>query len=117
MEELNKAIEFARNIPQNKWDHGKYLEIYETRHREALKRLEKFIQDGSEMEQKLVSRGATEADIEDWRFGRTNEHIQLLEKIIDAKKCIGWIKRGLRQLIRDKIQLLCLDAEKLPTNL
>jgi len=106
MEELNNAIAFARNIPLNTWDYGKYLESYETQHREALKRLEKFLQDGSEMEQKLVSRGATEADVEDWKFGRTNEHIQLLERVINAKKHIEWIKRGLKQLIRDKIQLL-----------
>lgn len=106
MEELNKAIAFARTIPQNTWDREKYLEIYENRQREALKRLEKFIQDGSEMEQKLVSRDATEADVEDWRFGRANEHIQLLERVINAKKHIEWIKRGLRQLIQDKIHLL-----------
>jgi flagellar biosynthesis chaperone FliJ len=106
MEDLNKGIKFTQGVPQNKWDRGKYMEMYETQYKEALERLEKFKRDGQEMEQKLVSHGASEIEIENWKFGRTNEYIQLLERVIQYKKQIEWMDRGLRQLTWDKIHLL-----------
>ena len=106
METLNKGIAFTRNIPLNKWDQGKALETMEHNYQETLKRLEKFKQDDSEMEQKFKDRGVPEIEIENWKFGRTNEYIQLLENVIQSKQQIEWVKRGLRRLIQDKISLL-----------
>ena len=106
MENLTKGIAFTRGIPQNKWDRGKYSEMYENNYQEALGRIEKFKQDGSEMEQKMISRGVSEIEIENWKFSRTTEYIQLLEAAIQCKKQIEWMDRGLRQLILDKIHLL-----------
>ena len=106
MEELNKAIKFTRGVPLDRWDSEKYMEMYENNHKETLKRLEKFKQDASEKEQKFKTLGVSEFEIENWRFGQSNEHIQLLERVIESKKQIEWLKRGLRQLIKDKISLL-----------
>ncbi len=106
MEDLNKGIALTQSIPQNKWDRGKYTEMYETQYKEALERLEKFKRDGQETEKKFVSRGVSEIEIENWKFGRTNEYIQLLERVIQYKKQIEWMDRGLRQLTWDKIHLL-----------
>jgi len=106
MENLNKAIQFTRGIPQNKWDQGKYLEIYEKQHQELLERLERFRKEGLENEEKWRARGVPEFEIENWKFGRTNEYIQLLEAVIQSKQQIEWAKIGLRQLIQDKISLL-----------
>lgn len=106
MENLNKGIKFTRGIPQNKWDHGKYMEMMEYNYQETLKRLEKFKQEGSETELKFKVRGVPEIEIENWKFGRTNEYIQLLEAVIQSKQQIEWAKTGLRQLIQDKINLL-----------
>ena len=106
MENINKGIKFTQGVPQNKWDRGKYMEMYETQYKEALERLEKFRQDGQETEQKFISRGVPELEIENWKFGRTNQHIQLLENVINIKKQIDWMDRGLRGLIYDKIHLL-----------
>lgn len=106
MEELNKGIAFTKNIPQNKWDRGKYMEMYENNYQEALARIEKFKEETDVQEQKLISRGASETAIDDWKFGRTNEYIQILERAAQYKKQIEWMDRGLRQLILDKIHLL-----------
>jgi hypothetical protein len=102
MEELNKGITFARGVPLDRWDSN----AYENQYQEALKRLEKFKQDASEKEQKFISLGVSNFEIENWKYGLSNEHIQLLERVIDSKKQIDWLKRGLRQLIKDKISLL-----------
>jgi hypothetical protein len=102
MEELNKGIAFTRGIPLDRWDSN----AYENKYQEALKRLEKFKQDASEKEQKFISLGVSTFETENWKYGQTNEHIQLLERVIDSKKQIDWLKRGLRQLIKDKISLL-----------
>ncbi len=88
MEDLNKGILCTGNIPQNKWEYGRYKEIYENRYKESLKRLETFKQGGLETEDRMI------------------EYIWILESIIDSKNHIRWIDRGHRQLILDKIQLL-----------
>lgn len=106
MDELNKAIQFTRGVPLDRWDSNAYMGMYENNHKETLKRLEKFKQDASETEQKFKTLGVSEIEIENWRFGLANQHIQLLEAVIESKKQIEWLKRGLRQLIRDKISLL-----------
>jgi hypothetical protein len=106
MEELNKGITFTRGVPLDRWDSDAYMRLYENQYQEALKRLEKFKQDASEKEQKFISLGVSTFEIENWKYGQTNEHIQLLERVIDSKKQIDWLKRGLRQLIKDKISLL-----------
>jgi len=106
MEELNKGIAFTRNIPQNKWDRGKYMEMYENNYKEAITRIEKFKKETEAQEQKFISRGASETDIDDWKFGRTNEYIQLLERAAQCKKQIEWMDPGWRKLNFDKIHLL-----------
>ena len=106
MDDLNKGIRFVQSIPQNKWDLGKYKEMYETQYKEALDRLAKFQQDGQETEITFVSRGVSDVEIETWKLGRTNEHIQLLERIVQCKKQIAWLDRGLKGLIQDKIHML-----------
>jgi hypothetical protein len=106
MENINKGIAFTRNVPQNKWDRAKYFEIYENRYKEALERLDKFKSEMKMNEQKFIERGVAEIEIENWKFGQTNEHIQLLERVIEAKKHIEWLNKGLRELTYEKITLL-----------
>jgi hypothetical protein len=106
MEELDKGIKFTRGVPLDRWDSNAYMQLYENQYQEALKRLEKFKQDASEKEQKFISLGVSNFEIENWKYGLSNEHIQLLERVIDSKKQIYWLRIGLRQLIKDKISLL-----------
>ena len=106
MENINKGIAFTRTIPQNKWDRGKYFEMYENQHKEALERLEKFNNEMKMTKQKFIDNGVSVIEIENWKFGQTNEHIQLLERVIETKKRLEWLDKGLRELTYEKIRLL-----------
>jgi hypothetical protein len=106
MEDLNKGIAFTRNVPQNKWDRGKYSEIYENQHKEALDRLEQFKSASEAHKRNLIAHGVPQIEIDDWKFGQTNEYIQLLERAVQTKKQVEWMDKGLRALTYEKIRLL-----------
>lgn len=106
MDDLNRAIQFTRNAPHDKWESDKYKELYKTRYQDARKRLEKFkeVQDGRI--KTFSDHGVPETDVEVYKLEKSNEYIQLLEEVIKCKKQIEWMDRGLKNLISDKILLL-----------
>jgi len=111
MEKLNQQIRFARSIPTNKWDLGKQREQHELAYKEGLARLDKFRRDLQETEAKFVSRGVPEAELENWRTGQVNQHIQLLELALTLKQNYEWCQLSLRDLLNEKIRLLSAQVE------
>jgi len=105
---INEAIKYVRNIPQNKWDYGKYREMYENNVKEAVKRLEAHKSRVSEVETKCRLRGLDEAEIQkSVHHSFSNEHIQLLEAVISAKKTLAMMDTGtVEELTRQKIAIL-----------
>jgi hypothetical protein len=105
---LNEAIKYVRNIPQNKWDYGKYREMYENNVKEAVKRLEAHKSRVSEVETKCRLRGLDESEIQkSVHHSFSNEHIQLLEAVISAKKTLAMMDTGtVEELTRQKIAIL-----------
>jgi tRNA U54 and U55 pseudouridine synthase Pus10 len=97
---INEAIKYVRNIPQNKWDYGKYREMYENNVKEALKRLN----DHKVRVSECRLRGMDESEI---HRSFSNEHIQLLEAVIAAKKTLAMMDAGtVEELTRQKIAIL-----------
>jgi len=111
MEKLNQQIQFVRSIPTNKWDFGKQREQRELVYKEGLARLDKFRRELQETEAKFVLRGVPEPELENWRAGQMNEHIQLLEQVITLKENYEWCQLSLRDLLNEKIRLLSAQVE------
>ncbi len=105
---INEAIKYVRNIPQNKWDYGKYREMYENNVKEAMKRLNDHKVRVSELETKCRLRGMDESEIQKNMYNSfSNEHIQLLEAVIAAKKTLVMMDAGtVEELTRQKIAIL-----------
>ena len=105
---VNEALQHAGVIPQNKWDYGKYREMYETNLKEALKRLEEHKRKISEMENMCRLNGVDETEIQkSIHFGYSHMHIQLLEQVISAKKVLTMMDMGsVEELTRQKIAIL-----------
>lgn len=108
MEEINKRIVFQRTIPDvdNPTARAHVLKFHVQHLEECLKRLEEFKTHMKKQETLLISRGCSAAEIESWRYSTTNEHIQLLEAVIRAKRNVEWMDKGLHELMADKIKLL-----------
>lgn len=108
MDELNKRIVFQRSVPDvdNPVARASSLKFYNQHHTECTARLEQFKERLSNAEADLAARGASEAEIQSWKFSTTNEHIQLLEAAIRAKRNVEWMDKGLHELMVDKIKLL-----------
>ena len=105
---INEALTFAGGIRQNKWDYGKYREMYENNLKEAQKNLEKHKTEVSALESKCRLRGVDEVEIQK-RVHQlySHAHIQLLENVIRAKKSIEMLSVGtVEELTRQKIVLL-----------
>lgn len=105
---VNEALKYAAGIPQNKWDYGKYREIYENNLKEARKRLEDHKTKISEMENKCRLRGVEETEIQkSVHQSFSHMHIQLLEAVIAAKKALAMMDMGtVEELTRQKIAIL-----------
>ena len=105
---VNEALKYAAGIPQNKWDYGKYREMYENNLKEARKRLEDHKTKISEIENKCRLRGVEEAEIQKGVYQSfSHTHIQLLEAVIAAKKALAMMDAGtLEELTRQKIAIL-----------
>ena len=105
---VNEALKYAAGIPQNKWDYGKYREMYENNLKEVRKRLEDHKTKISEMENKCRLRGVEEAEIQKGVYQSfSHMHIQLLEAVIAAKKALAMMDAGtLEELTRQKILIL-----------
>ena len=105
---VNEALKYAAGIPQNKWDYGKYREMYENKLKEARKRLDDHKTKISEMENKCRLRGVEEAEIQKGVYQSFSDmHIQLLEAVIAAKKALAMMDAGtLEELTRQKIAIL-----------
>jgi hypothetical protein len=105
---VNEALKFAAGIPQNKWDYGKYKEMYENNLKEARKRLDDHRTKISEMENKCRLRGVDETEIQkSVHQSFSHMHIQLLEAVIAAKKALAMMDAGtLEELTRQKIAIL-----------
>jgi hypothetical protein len=104
--ELKKGITFLQHVPDNKWDRGKFTEIYENEYKESLARLEKFKKDLKAEQEHFISKGTPPETIEEYMFGRTDEHVQLLGIVLEAKKKVEWMEKGKRGLTYEKIRLL-----------
>ena len=105
---VNEALKHAGSIPQNKWDHGKYREMYENNLKEARKRLEDHKKKISEMEFKCRLRGVDETEIQkSVHQSFSHMHIQLLEQVIAAKKALDMMDAGsVVELTHQKIAIL-----------
>ena len=105
---VNEALKFAAGIPQNKWDYGKYKEMYENNIKEAMKRLDDHRTKISEMENKCRLRGVDETEIQkSVHQSFSHMHIQLLEAVIAAKKTLAMMDVGnVEELTRQKIAIL-----------
>jgi hypothetical protein len=105
---INEALTFAGGIPQNKWDYGKYREMYENNLKEAQKNLEKHKTEVSALESKCRLRGVDEAEIQKTVYQTVSHtHIHLLEKVIAAKKALVMMDMGtVEELTRQKIAIL-----------
>jgi hypothetical protein len=108
IQQINEALKHARGIPQNKWDYGKYREMYENNVKEALKRLEDHKMKISEFESKCRLRGVDESEIQKSVYNQFSQmHIQLLEGVISAKKSLAMMDVGtVEDLTRQKIAIL-----------
>jgi hypothetical protein len=105
---INEVLKHVRGIPQNKWDYGKYREMYENNLKEAQKRLENHRVRVSDVETKCRLRGIDESEIQKGVYQSfSNEHIQLLEAVIAAKKALSMMDMGtVEELTHQKIAIL-----------
>jgi len=105
---VNEALKHASGIPQNKWDYGKYREMYENNLKEARKRLEDHKTKIYEFETKCRLRGVDESEIKKGVYQSfSHHHIQLLEAVITAKKILANMDNGtVEDLTRQKIAIL-----------
>ena len=105
---VNEALKYVGGIPQNKWDYGKYREMYENNLKEALKRLGDHKAKISEMENKCRLRGVDETEIQKEVYRSFSVmHIQLLEQVLAAKKTLAMMDMGtVEELTRQKIAIL-----------
>jgi hypothetical protein len=105
---VNEALKFAGGIPQNKWDYGKYREMYENNLKEAMKRLEAHKTNVSEWENKCRIRGVDETEIQKgFHQSFSHTYIQLMEAVIAAKKTLTMMDFGtVEELTRQKIVIL-----------
>jgi hypothetical protein len=105
---VNEALKYASGIPQNKWDYGKYREMYENNVKEARKRLEDHKTKISEFESKCRLRGVDESEIQkSVHQSFSHMHIQLLQAVISAKKSLAMMDVGtVEDLTRQKISIL-----------
>ena len=108
---VNEALKYVKNsggTPQNKWDYGKYREMYENNLKEALKRLAAHETQVSELESKCRLRGVDESEIQKSVYQSfSHQHIQLLEAVIAAKKTLEMLDVGtVEELTRQKIAIL-----------
>ena len=105
---VNEALKYAGGIPQNKWDYGKYREMYENNLKEGQKRLEEYKTKIFEMENKLRLRGVDETEIQKIvHHSFSNMHIQLLEQVLAAKKALAMMDVGMvEEPTRKKIATL-----------
>ena len=108
LEKVNESLTFAEGIPQNKWDYGKYREMYENNLKEARKRLDDHKTKISEMENKCRLRGVDETEIQKMvHQSFSQHHIQLLHQVLSAKKTLAMMDAGtLEELTRQKIAIL-----------
>jgi hypothetical protein len=108
IDQINEALKHASGIPQNKWDYGKYREMYENNLKEARKRLEAHKTKISEFESKCRLRGVDESEIQkSVHQSFSHMHIQLLEAVISAKKSLSMMDAGtVEELTRQKIAIL-----------
>lgn len=106
--QIDEALTHVGNIPQNKWDYGKYREMLEHNLKEARKRLEDHKKSVDEMISKCRLRGVDEVEIQkSVHQSYSYTHIQLLENIIRTKKSIEMLEMGtVEELTRQKIVLL-----------
>ena len=105
---VNEALKYAVGIPQNKWDYGKYREMYENNLKEAKKRLEDHKTKTFEFESKYRLRGVDESEIQKGVYQSfSNMHIHFLEAVIAAKKTLEMMDIGtVEELTRQKIAIL-----------
>ena len=108
---VNEALKHVKNTggtPQNKWDYGKMRDMRENNLNEALKQLAAHETRISELESRCRLRGIDEAEIEKSVYNQfSNEHIQLLEAVIAAKKKLEMMDIGtVEELTRQKIAIL-----------
>jgi hypothetical protein len=105
---VNEALKYAGGIPQNKWDYGKYREMYENNLKEARKRLDDHRTKISEIENKCRLRGVDETEIQkSVHQSFSHMHIQLLEQVIAANKTLAMMDMGtVEELTRQKIAIL-----------
>ena len=105
---INESLKHARGIPQNKWDYGKYREMYENNVKETLKGLAAHEIQISEFESKCRLRGVDESEIQKGVYQSfSHQHIQLLEAVIAAKKTLAMMDIGtVEDLTRQKIAIL-----------
>lgn len=97
---INESLKNVGFIPQNKWDLGKYREMYDNGVKDAEKRLaaHKLQVDACRL------RGIDE-DVIHRSF--SHMHIQLLEQVIRAKKTLAMMDSGsVVELTRQKIAIL-----------
>ena len=109
--DIERQICFLRSFPTNKWDVGKRREMYELAYKDIRARLAKFQKEHKENEAKFLERGIPEIELEMWRAGQTNQHIQLLEAVISAKRDVEWSKKTLREVVDEKIRFLSAQVE------
>jgi len=105
---INEALKYAVGIPQNKWDYGKYREMYENNLKAAQKRLEDHKTKISEIEIKCRLRGVDESEIQKSVYNQfSHQYIQLLEQVLAAKKALAMMDVGtVEELTRQKIVIL-----------
>ena len=105
---VNWLLNYVKNIPQNKWDYGKACEMHENNLKEALDRLAAHKFKVSEFESKHRLRGIDEAEVQKGVYtSYSHEHIQLLERIITAKKTLSMMRMDtVEELTRQKIAIL-----------
>jgi hypothetical protein len=105
---VNEALKYAVGIPQNKWDYGKYREMYENNLKEAQKSLEAHKKKISDMENMCRLHGVDEIEIQkSVHYGFSIVHIQLLEQVLAAKKTLAMMELGtVEELTRQKIAIL-----------
>jgi hypothetical protein len=105
---VNEALKYAEGIPPNKWDYGKYREMYENNLKEARKRLEDHKTKISEMEIKCRLRGVDETEIQkSVHQSFSYMHIQLLEQVIAWHARLAMMDVGtVEELTRQKIAIL-----------
>lgn len=109
--DIERQICFLRSFPTDPYLVEKQREIYKKVYNESCNDLHYFRNELYQAEENFIG---SKYDLERWRAEQTNQHIKLLEAVINAKRNLEWSKKTLREVVDEKILFLTDQLGKMP---